>query len=106
MSVSERPECEDQDPVSEAFYVALGHAVEDFAHEVEKFPYDRPLYHYASSHGFLGITKAPRRIWATDARCLNDESEVAYGRKLLEAVVELVRAEDDTPPAAEYLDAL
>jgi hypothetical protein len=46
----------------------------------------RELYHYTSLDGLVGIVTA-RAIWATDARYLNDASELTYAAELIESVI-------------------
>jgi|WetSurMetagenome_2_1015567.scaffolds.fasta_scaffold1664213_1 hypothetical protein len=49
-------------------------------------PGDQLFYHYTSQRGLLGIMKE-KKIWATNIRYLNDESEFDYGvNKVLEVL--------------------
>jgi hypothetical protein len=49
-------------------------------------PDDQLFYHYTSQRGLLGIMKE-KKIWATNIRYLNDESEFDYGvNKVLEVL--------------------
>jgi hypothetical protein len=54
----------------------------------------RELYHYTSLDGLVGIVR-DRTIWATDARYLNDASELLYAATLIESVVVEAFAEAD-----------
>ncbi len=40
------------------------------------------LFHYTSGEDFFGIIES-RKMWATHAQCLNDETELTYARELL-----------------------
>lgn len=40
------------------------------------------LFHYTDADGFLGILKT-KKIWATDAGCLNDRQELLYAKELI-----------------------
>lgn len=41
------------------------------------------LYHYTTAQGLLGLI-SERRLWATNARFMNDPSEIQYARRLIE----------------------
>ena len=43
---------------------------------------DKPLFHYTSVEGFLGIASS-KTIWATNILYLNDASELNYSKELL-----------------------
>lgn len=45
------------------------------------------LFHYTTVSGFIGILRS-KSVWATDARFLNDATELSYGFKYFEAEVE------------------
>ncbi|MHC5536640.1 DUF2971 domain-containing protein [Singulisphaera rosea] len=45
---------------------------------------EKPLHHYTSAEGLLGIVKN-RNIWATNFRYLNDSSEWYYSHSILQA---------------------
>lgn len=42
---------------------------------------DRPIYHYTSQKGLLGIVTS-KKIWATNIQYLNDETELTYAIEL------------------------
>ena len=44
------------------------------------------VFHYTTAEGLYGIVESGQ-LWATDARYLNDSSEVEYGREVLESVL-------------------
>jgi hypothetical protein len=58
---------------------------------------DELLYHYTTAGGFLGIIR-DRFIRATNFSFLNDASEVEYGLKLIESVIDGIRAFPDQYP--------
>jgi DUF2971 family protein len=49
------------------------------------------LYHYTSADGLLGIMRT-EALWATNARYMNDASEIVYGRDLVCSIVHDVAA--------------
>lgn len=51
-----------------------------------KRPLPESLYHYTNVNGLTGILSS-ESIWATNARYLNDTSELNYGRMLVSRVV-------------------
>jgi hypothetical protein len=59
-------------------------------HGVEAFGSPSPpklLYHYTSAHGLLGIVSS-RELWATNVLHLNDASELADARSVLDSLLE------------------
>jgi len=55
------------------------------------------LYHYTTLKGMQGILKN-RSLWLGHVRCLNDPSEVQYGKKIMSRIMtaELERADNET----------
>ncbi len=51
-----------------------------------KPPLPSTLYHYTTASGLLGILSS-ESLWATNARYLNDTSELLYGRELVSRVI-------------------
>jgi hypothetical protein len=69
------------------------------------------LYHYTDSKGLTGILESGK-LWATDARYLNDASELAYGCELVDRVLEEKRETTPTewtgqgkPPVDQFLES-
>jgi hypothetical protein len=52
-----------------------------------------PLYHYTSRDGLCGIITA-QKIWFTDYRCLNDDTEIGFGIAAAKAVLAEVGARE------------
>lgn len=48
--------------------------------------YEGKLYHYTSSHGLVGIFQS-QKLWATESLYLNDSTEIQYGLKLAEDLI-------------------
>jgi len=55
--------------------------VRNILHNAGFFPQRPPLFHYTNAPGFEGIIST-NVLWATNAKFLNDASEVRYGREL------------------------
>ncbi|HEV7494344.1 hypothetical protein [Baekduia sp.] len=60
------------------------------------------LYHYTTLDGLTGITDTSS-IWASDARYMNDASEMSYAAELIETVIAEVLAEVDDQPLRSAL---
>ncbi|MEV4644119.1 DUF2971 domain-containing protein [Saccharopolyspora sp. NPDC049357] len=57
----------------------------------------RRIYHYTDSAGLLGIIKSGT-IWASDARFLNDSTEISYSTEEVEDRLDsLIRREEEDP---------
>jgi Protein of unknown function (DUF2971) len=83
----------DAGPVDAA--AAFGRGMSDLP-SLWTFASPRELYHYTGLDGLVGIV-TDRAIWATDARYLNDASELAYAADLIETVI--VEAFSEVPDA-------
>ena len=64
-------------------YIPLSHLPDAEPH----LPAPRLLYHYTNAAGLLGIIETGV-IWATNVFYLNDESEIRYGKDILDRFVE------------------
>lgn len=64
----------------------LPDALEAFEKIVRKPPLPNVVYHYTTADGLLGILRSGT-IWATNARYMNDASEIIYGRNLVRDVL-------------------
>lgn len=53
-------------------------------------PLPTVLYHYTTLKGLIGILES-QRLWATNALCLNDASELTYGFRLITNEIKSVR---------------
>jgi len=49
-------------------------------------PTPRTLFHYTTPAGFLGILES-QKVWATDARFLNDSTELVYAEEVISSVL-------------------
>ena len=61
------------------------------------------LYHYTTAQGLIGITEAGR-VWATDARYMNDSSEMVYTHELFRQRLTALGARDSRPEASLILE--
>ena len=70
-------------------------------------PEERPecLFHYTRAGGVLGLLEQGA-IWASDARCLNDESELIHARGLLHRALDGLDIEGASPLGSEYVRRL
>src|SRR3954447_9426450 len=59
-------------------------------HTTDRIP--ETLYHYTNANGFHGIVNSGG-LWATDARYLNDEGEIEYGRGIFTEVLQEISKE-------------
>jgi len=66
--------------------ILIPEALPIFEKVTRKPPLPEILYHYTNGGGLLGILSS-ESIWATNARYLNDTSELNYGRILVSRVV-------------------
>lgn len=57
----------------------------------------RQLFHYTDAEGFLQILRT-KRIWATDASCLNDRQELLYAKDLVTDHLDVLCEEPDWNP--------
>ncbi|MGH2944822.1 MAG: DUF2971 domain-containing protein [Solirubrobacteraceae bacterium] len=65
--------------------------------QLHQAPVPRQLHHYTSRDGFTGILSS-KSLWASDARYLNDFSELSYAIALIDEVVaEITAAVKDEP---------
>jgi hypothetical protein len=61
------------------------------------------LYHYTTAEGLLGILEA-KALWATDARYLNDVSEIVYAEQLIRDEIQM-QLEHTSSDLREWLAA-
>jgi hypothetical protein len=64
----------------------------------------RCLYHYTTADGIVGIVEA-QTIWATDARYLNDTSELSYANDVVQDVARELLERGVGDVAATFLEA-
>jgi Protein of unknown function (DUF2971) len=62
------------------------------------------LFHYTTAQGARGILEE-HKIWGTDARFLNDASELSYANTVIEGVASAIKAEGVAELPAIFLDA-
>lgn len=61
------------------------------------------LFHYTNSGGLIGILRSSR-LWATNFRFLNDNSEVAYGVTMFESIVKDRLADSKNEIISKFLE--
>lgn len=75
------------DALASASSVLVPEVLPVFEQVVRKPPLPPTLYHYTTAPGLLGILRS-ESIWATNARYLNDTSELVYGRGLVSRIID------------------